>query len=441
MPTFGERLKNGWNAFFNNRDPTEYITQSPYAVSSYTRPDRPRLTFGNDKSIVNAIYNRIAMDVASVDIRHVRLDENGRFTEEINSPLNNALTLDANIDQTGRAFIMDVVLSMFDEGCVAMVPVETKGDPFLSDSYEIYTLRTGKIVQWYPGYVQLLVYNDRTGQKEHLYMPKNLVAIVENPFYSIMNEPNSVFKRLVHKLNLLDAIDEQSSSGKLDLIIQLPYVIKTETKREQAEKRRKDIEEQLSGSKYGIAYTDGTEHITQLNRAVENNMMGQIEYLTSMLNSQLGLTEEIMNGSATEEAMLNYYNRTIEVILNAIVDELNRKFLTKTARTQGQRIQYHRDPFKLTPVNSIAEIADKFTRNEILSSNEVRGLIGFMPVDDDRANELRNKNLNQAAGQTYASTRRGAAPAETPPEIQNGAPKLTAEQVLQELEAQLSQIN
>lgn len=440
MPTFGERLKNGWNAFFNNRDPTEYMTASPYAVSSYTRPDRPRLSFGNDKSIVNAIYSRIAMDVASVDIRHVRLDENGRFKEEINSPLNNALTLDANIDQTGRSFIMDVVLSMFDEGCVAMVPVETKGDPFLSESYEIYTLRTGKIIQWYPDYVQLLVYNDKTGQKETIYMPKSLVAIVENPFYTIMNEPNSVFKRLIHKLNLLDAIDEQSSSGKLDLIIQLPYVIKTDAKREQAEKRRKDIEEQLSGSKYGIAYTDGTEHITQLNRAVENNMMGQIEYLTSMLNSQLGLTDEIMNGSANEEAMLNYYNRTVEVILNAIVDEANRKFLTKTARTQGQRIQYHRDPFKLTPVNSIAEIADKFTRNEILSSNEVRGLIGFKPVDDDRANELRNKNLNQASGQTYASTRNGRAPAMANPEIQNGQKPMTAEEVLAQLEAALSDI-
>lgn len=436
LPTFGERLKNGWNAFFNNRDPTEYITNSPYAVSSSFRPDRPRLSFGNDKTIVNAIYSRIAMDVASVDIRHVRLDENGRFKEEINSPLNNALTLDANIDQTGRSFMMDVVLSMFDEGCVAMVPVETKGDPFLSDSYEIYTLRTGKIMQWYPDYVQLLVYNDKIGQKELIYMPKNLVAIVENPFYTIMNEPNSVFKRLVRKLNLLDAIDEQSSSGKLDLIIQLPYVIKTEARREQAEKRRKDIEEQLSGSKYGIAYTDGTEHITQLNRAVENNMMGQIEYLTSMLNSQLGLTEEIMNGSATEEAMLNYYNRTIEVILNAIVDEANRKFLTKTARTQGQRIQYHRDPFKLTPVNSIAEIADKFTRNEILSSNEVRGLIGFRPVDDDRANELRNKNLNMSSGQTFASTRRiqpasvGMTP-EPVPELNAETAPITEEEALQ----------
>lgn len=440
LPTFGERLKNGWNAFFNNRDPTEYTMQAPYAISSGYRPDRPRLNFGNDKSIVNAIYSRIAMDVASVDIRHVRLDENGRYLSEINSPLNNALSLDANIDQTGRSFIMDVVLSMFDEGCVAMVPVETKGDPFISDSYEIYTLRTGKILQWYPDYVQLQVYNDKTGQREPIYMPKNLVAIVENPFYTIMNEPNSVFKRLIHKLNLLDAIDEQSSSGKLDLIIQLPYVIKTEQRKEQAEKRRKDIEEQLSGSKYGIAYTDGTERITQLNRAVENNMMGQIEYLTSMLNSQLGLTEEIMNGSANEEAMLNYYNRTVEVILNAIVDEANRKFLTKTARTQGQRIQYHRDPFKLTPVNSIAEIADKFTRNEILSSNEVRGLIGFKPVDDDRANELRNKNLNQAAGQSYATTRAGRPMATENSQIQNGQKPMTAEEVLAQLEATLSDI-
>ena len=401
MPNLGERLRKGWNAFRNNKDPTPETVNWNVASSGF-RPDRTRLTMGNERSIITAIYNRIALDVSAISLSHVRLNENKRYLEEISSPLNNVLQLDANTDQTARAFFQDVVLSMFDEGSVAIIPVDVDGDPIMSESYDIYTVRTGQILEWYPQYVKVRAYDERDGKKHDVTLPKHMVAIIENPFYAVMNDRNSILKRLVWKLNLLDAIDEQSSSGKLDLIIQLPYVVRGQTKEAQAEKRRKDIEEQLTGSKYGIAYIDGTEHITQLNRAVENNLMGQIEYLTTMLYSQMGITEAIMNGSAKEEEMLNYNNRTVEPIVAAIVDEMNRKFLSKNARSRGQAIQYHRDPFRLVPVNSIADIADKFTRNEILSSNEVRCLIGFNPSDDPQADELRNKNLNQAKGQESA---------------------------------------
>lgn len=398
MPSLGERLKKGWNAFRNNKDPTfEEVQWNVY--SSINRPDRIRLTGGNEKSIITAIYNRIALDVASIDIMHTRVDENGRYLEEIKDPLNNVLTLDANTDQTGRALMQDAVMSMFDEGVVALVPVDTKGDPILSDSYDIYTIRTAKILEWYPAHIRISMYDERVGRREEITVQKRIAAIVENPFYSVMNDSNSVLKRLVRKLNLLDAVDEQSSNGKMDLIIQLPYAAKTPLKKQQAEDRRKDIETQLMDSKYGIAYIDGTEHVVQLNRAVENNMMSSIEYLTSMLYSQLGLTPEIMNGSAKEEVMLNYTNRTVEPIVAAFVDEMNRKFLTPTARTQGQRIQYFRDPFRLVPINGIADIADKFTRNEILSPNEIRGIVGFHPSKDAAADELRNRNINQAKGQ------------------------------------------
>lgn len=395
MPSLGERLKKGWNAFRNNKDPTfEEVQWNVY--SSINRPDRIRLTGGNEKSIITAIYNRIALDVASINILHTRVDENGRYLEEIKDPLDNILTLDANTDQTGRAFIQDAVMSMFDEGVVALIPVDTKGDPILSDSYEIYTLRTAKILEWYPAHIRVSAYDERDGKRKEITVQKRIAAIIENPFYSVMNDSNSVLKRLVRKLNLLDAVDEQTSNGKMDLIIQLPYAAKTPLKKQQAEDRRKDIETQLMDSKYGIAYIDGTEHVVQLNRAVENNMMSSIEYLTSMLYSQLGLTPEIMNGSAKEEVMLNYTNRTVEPIVAAFVDEMNRKFLTSTARTQGQRIQYFRDPFRLVPINGIADIADKFTRNEILSPNEIRGIVGFHPSKDPSADELRNRNINQA---------------------------------------------
>lgn len=395
MPSLGERLKKGWNAFRNNKDPT--FEQAQWNVYSSTfRPDRLRLTGGNEKSIITAIYNRIALDVASISIKHVRVDENGRYKEEIKSPLNNVLTLDANTDQTGRALIQDAVMSMFDEGVVAIVPVDVKGDPILSDSYEIYTIRTAKILEWYPEHIRISMYDERTGKRDEIVIPKRIAAIVENPFYAVMNDRNSVLKRLVRKLNLLDAVDEQSASGKMDLIIQLPYAAKTPLKKQQAEDRRHDIESQLIDSKYGIAYIDGTEHVVQLNRAVENNMMSSIEYLTSMLYSQLTLTPEVMNGSAKEEIMLNYNNRTVEPIVAAIVDEMNRKYLTPTARTQGQRIQYFREPFRLVPINGIADIADKFTRNEILSPNEIRGIVGFRPSDDAEADKLRNRNINQA---------------------------------------------
>ena len=395
MPnSLGSRLKHAWNAF-TSRDPTyenSYSTQV-----SYYRPDRTRRTITNEKSIITAVLNRIALDAASVEIRHSRLDDNGRFSEEINSGLNNCLSLSANIDQTGRAFLQDAYMSMLDEGCVAIVPVDTSIDPRYSNSYEIETMRTGKIVQWYPQHVKVRLYNDRKGEQEEVMLPKSMVAIVENPFYEVMNKPNSTMQRLARKLNLLDVVDEQSSSGKLDLIIQLPYVIKSEARRKQAEDRRKDIEQQLSGSKYGIAYTDGTERITQLNRPIENNLQKQVEYLTNMLFSQLGMTQSILDGTADDKTMLNYNNRIIEVIVAAMVDEMKRKFLTKTARSQGQSISMFRDPFRLAPVSDIAEIADKFTRNEIATSNEIRQIIGWKPSKDPSADELRNKNLNQTS--------------------------------------------
>lgn len=391
--TLGSRLKHAWNTFLN-KDPTNYYRNIGMGYSY--RPDRPRLTRGNERSIVTSVYNRVAMDAAAISIQHIRLDGNDRFLERMDSSLNNCLSIEANVDQTGRAFIQDVVLSMLDEGCVAIVPVDTDTDPDVTGSYKIESMRTGKILEWYPKHVKVQVYNEQTGQKEDITLAKSTVAIIENPLYAVMNEPNSTMQRLVRKLNLLDAVDEQSSSGKLDLIIQLPYVIKTEARRQQAENRRKDIEDQLSGSKYGIAYTDGTERITQLNRSVENNLMKQIEYLTSMLYSQLGITQSILDGTADDKTMLNYYNRTIEPILSAIVDEMKRKFLTKTARSQLQSILFFRDPFKLVPVNEISEIADKFTRNEIMSSNEIRQIIGMKPSGDPKADELRNKNLSAA---------------------------------------------
>ena len=383
---FTDRIQHAWNAFMN-RDPTNWQNNG---VGYYYRPDRPRLTRGNERSIVTSVYNRIALDVAAINIKHCRLDENNRFISTIDSNLNKCLNLEANLDQTGRAFIQDVVMSMLDEGCVAIVPVDTTFNPSVTGSYDITTMRTGKILEWYPNKIKVKVYNEKTGKKEDIIVPKSVVAIIENPLYAVMNEPNSTMQRLIRKLNLLDVIDEQSGSGKLDLIIQLPYVIKTEARRVQAENRRKDIENQLSGSKYGIAYTDGTERITQL------NLMKQIEYLTNMLYSQLGITQTVMDGTADEKTMLNYNNRTIEPIISAIVDEMKRKFLTKTARSQMQSITFFRDPFKLVPVNDIAEIADKFTRNEIMTSNEIRQIVGMKPSDDPKADELRNSNISQA---------------------------------------------
>ena len=389
-----DRLQHAWNAFVYN-DNTYVDPQNLGGLSTY-KPDRVHFSRGVERSIVTSVYNRLALDVSSIAIKHVRLDENGRFKEEVDSGLQNCLNVEANIDQTGRAFLQDVVMSMLDEGCVAIVPVDTTIDPAKSGSYEINTMRTGKILEWYPAHVRVRVYNDRKGIHEEVVLPKSAVAIIENPLYAVINEPNSTMQRLIRKLNLLDVVDEQTSSGKLDLIIQLPYVIKSEARRKQAEERRKDIEMQLSGSKYGIAYTDGTERITQLNRPAENNLMKQVEYLTSMLYSQLGLTQSIMDGSADDKTMLNYYNRTVEPILAAITDEIKRKFLTKTARSQKQTIMYFRDPFKLTPVLDLAEIADKFTRNEIMTSNEIRQIVGMKPADDPSADELRNKNLNQS---------------------------------------------
>lgn len=386
-----DRLQHAWNAFMN-RDPT-YNYQD--LGNSYSiRPDRPRFTRGNERSIVTSVYNRIALDVSAISIQHVRLDDNGRFKEQMNTSLNSCLTLSANTDQTGRAFIQDAVMSMLDEGCVAIVPIDTTTDPNISDSYDILTMRTAKIMDWYPNHVRIRVYNEKTGRQEETIVPKKMVAIVENPLYAVINEPNSTMQRLVRKLSLLDVTDEQTASGKLDLIIQLPYVIKTEARRQQAEERRKSIEMQLAGSKYGIAYTDGTERITQLNRSLENNLMKQIEYLTSMLYSQLGITQSILDGTADEKTMLNYYSRTIEPIISAIVDEMKRKFLTKTARSQHQSIAFFRDPFKLVPVNDIAEIADKFTRNEIMTSNEIRQIVGMKPSNDPKADKLINSNLN-----------------------------------------------
>lgn len=397
--SFGSRLKHAWNAFTGNIQ----MNYRDLGMSYSYRADRPRMSRGNERSIVTSVYNRIALDVAALNVQHVRLDENGRFLSVIDDGLNNCLTLEANVDQTARSFIQDVVISMFDEGSVAIVPVDTTTDPNVSGSYDIQSLRVGQILDWYPQYIRTRVYNEQTGRKEDIVVPKSAVAIIENPLYAVINEPNSTMQRLIRKLNLLDVIDEQSGSGKLDLIIQLPYVIKTEARRQQAENRRKDIESQLSGSKYGIAYTDGTEHITQLNRSVNNNLMSQIEYLTSMLYSQLGITQSILDGTADEKTMLNYNNRTIEPIISAIVDEMKRKFLTKTARSQRQSISFFRYPFKLVPVNEIAEIADKFTRNEIMTSNEIRQVVGMKPSDDPRADELRNKNLSEPSGSDQQS--------------------------------------
>lgn len=390
--TFGSRLRHAWDVF-RNREPTyNYADTGP--ASSYS-PYRNRLTGGNDRSIITSIFNRIALDVASIDIRHCRTDENGRFKEYIDSSLDNCLKLEANIDQTGRAFIQDVVLSLLDEGCVAIIPVDTTFSPLETTSYDILSLRTGKIVQWYPKHVMVNVYNENIGQREDIKLPKSMVAIVENPLYAVVNEQNSTMKRLMRKLVLLDSVDENTSSGKLDMIIQLPYTIKTDTKKVQAEKRRQSIEEQLKGP-YGIAYIDGTEKVIQLNRPIENNLLKQIESLTKLLYSQLGITEEILNGTADEQTMLNYISRTIEPIVSAIVDNMKRTFLTKTARSQLQTLMFFRDPFKLVPVNNIAEIADKFTRNEIMTSNEIRGVIGMKPSDDPKADKLINSNLNQA---------------------------------------------
>ena len=398
--SLGARLKHAWNVFKAN----EFVKPRwDIGPSYHYRPDRPIFSRGNERSIITSVYNRIALDVAAITIQHVRLDDEGRFTSVMNTSLNSCLSLEANLDQTGRAFIQDIVQSMLDEGCVAIVPVDTDDDPE-EGSWKIETMRTGKILEWYPQHVKVRVYNEQTGKKEDVLVPKRTVAIVENPFYAVMNEPNSTMQRLIRKLNILDAIDEQSGSGKLNLIIQLPYVIKTEARRQQAEKRRKDIEEQLSGSKYGVAYTDGTEHVVQLNRPVDNNLMSQIEYLTSMLYSQLGLTQSIMDGSADDKTMLNYLTRTVEPILSAIVDEMKRKFLSKTARSQKQSILFFRDPFKLVPVGEIAEIADKMTRNEIMTSNEIRQKIGMTPSKDPNADKLRNSNLSAPKEESIEQT-------------------------------------
>ena len=390
--SFGNRLKHAWNAFFS-RDPT-YMYKD--VGSSYgRRPDRPRLSRGNERTILTSIFNRIALDVSGIEIKHCRLDDNGRFMEELDSGLNNCLNLESNIDQTGRSFIQDIVMSMLDEGCVAIVPVDTTLDPKVTQSYDILSMRTGKILEWFPEHVKVRVYNDKTGNKEDIIVPKSTVAIIENPLYAVINEPNSTAQRLKRKLSLLDITDEQTASGKMDLIIQLPYVIKTPAKRQQAEERTKEIESQLANSKYGIAYTDGTEKVTQLNRSLENNLLKQVEYWQDMLYSQLGITKEIMNGTADEKTMLNYFNRTVEPIISAIVDEMKRKFLSKTARSQHQSIMFFNDPFKLVPINNIAEIADKFTRNEILTSNEIRQIIGMKPSSDPKADQLVNSNISQ----------------------------------------------
>lgn len=387
----GSRLKHAWNAFLN-RDPT-VVYRDIGSGYSY-RPDRLRLTRGNERSIVTSVYNRIALDVAAINIRHVQLDDEEHFLGVVNSDLNKCLSLEANLDQTGRAFIQDMVMSMMDEGCIAIVPIDTDDDPDDTEGYKIYSMRVGRIRDWYPAHVRVEVYNESKGRKQDIVVPKKTIGIVENPLYAVINEPNSTMQRLIRKLNLLDAVDEQSSAGKLDLIIQLPYVIKSDARRQQAEQRRRDIEQQLAGSKYGIAYVDGTEKITQLNRSLENNLMKQIEYLTNMLYSQLGITQSILDGTADEKTMLNYYNRTIEPIISAITDEMKRKFLSKTARSQRKSIMFFRDPFKLVPVGELAEISDKFTRNEIASSNEIRQVIGWKPSSDPKADELRNSNLS-----------------------------------------------
>ena len=387
-------IKHAWGLFTNtnNKNPTVKPEGSSYTIS----PTRPRFTRGNERTIVTSVYNRIAIDASTIDIMHVRLDDEGRFKEPIKSNLNNCLTVEANIDQTSRSFMLDIVISLLDEGCVAVVPVKTTLNPNNTESYDIEELRTGRIMEWFPKHVLVRLYNDETGMYQDVTLPKSQVAIIENPLYTIMNEPNSTMQRLIHKLSLLDIIDEESSSGKMDLIIQLPYIIKNDTKRSQAEERRKQIEDQLRGSRYGVAYIDGTEKVTQLNRSVENNILKQVEYLTNLLYSQLGLTQTIMDGTADENAMNNYYNRTVEPVVSAIVDEFHRKFLTKTARTQGQAIMFFRDPFKLMSVTSIADTADKFTRNELLSSNEFRQIIGRKPSTDPKADMLLNKNISHA---------------------------------------------
>lgn len=387
------RFRNAWNAFLG-RDPTDKYLEYGLYGGSYQRPDRTQLSYGNDKSIVTAIYNRIALDVSQISVRHVNVDENNQYLETRKSTLNDCLTLSANLDQTGKAFMQDIVMSMFDEGCVAVVPTDTDTSPKNTDGFDIYSVRTGKIVEWFPHHVKVEVYNENTGKKEKILVEKRTTAIIENPFYAIMNEPNSVLRRLIRKLVLLDAVDEQSSAGKLDLIIQLPYTIKGETRRKQAEERRDNIEKQLAGSKYGIAYADATERITQLNRPIENNLMKQIEYLTNLLYGQLGISETILNGTADEQTMLNYFSSTIEPILSAIVDEFKRKFLSKTARTQGQSIMYFREPFKLAPVKNIAEVAEKLITNRVLTSNEVRGVLGYKPAEDAEANKLLNPNID-----------------------------------------------
>jgi len=398
------RLKHAWNAF-KSRDPTRISDSQSIGQGSFQHPGQRRYFITSERSVILSIYNRIAMDVAAVNIQHVKLDDNDRYSKTIDSGLNYVLTQEANIDQTARAFIQDLVMSMFDEGVVAAVPIDTTLDPTITGAFDINTIRVGRILEWYPRHVKVHVYNDATGKKEPLVLPKERVAIIENPLYAVMNEPNGTLKRLLRKLAILDAIDEQSGAGKLDIIIQLPYVIKTAARKAQAEERRKDIEMQLSGSKYGIAYTDGTERITQLNRPAENNLMKQIEYLMSVLYSQLGLTEAVFNGTANEAAMLNYNNRTVLPLVMAIVEEFRRSFLTRTARTQKQSIMSFKDAFSLVPATQLADIADKFTRNEILSSNEFRALIGYKPVDDEKADALMNKNIAQpdAAGPTEES--------------------------------------
>ncbi len=431
MGNFTDRLQHAWNAFMN-KDPT--IGNFNEVSYGWYRPDRPRFTRGNERSIVNAIYNRIALDAAQVDIKHVRLDNNGNYVELIESGLNECLSVSANIDQTGRALIQDAVMSLLDEGCVAIVPVDTKIDPKKSATIDIETLRTGKVVGWYPNSVKLEIYNERTGQREERVLPKSIVCIIENPFFSVMNEPNSTMQRLIRKLNLLDAIDEQSGAGKLDLIIQLPYIAKTEAKKQQAENRRKSIEDQLANSKYGIAYTDATEHVTQLNRSLDNNLMNQIQYLTDQLFSQLGITTEILNGTASDQVMNNYYSRTIEPILSAITDEMKRKFLSKTARSQKQSIEFYRDPFKLVPVTQIAEIADKFTRNEIMTSNELRQIVGMRPSEDPGANELRNKNLSPSKDDYHVDVDGQPIPEENMQMVADGEePEAKVDRLLEEI--------
>lgn len=391
--SISSRLKHAWNAFQMNRNPT--YTNNYYGSSSSTRPDRMRFSRGNEKSIVTSIYNRIALDVSQLSFEHVQLDKDGRYSETKTTGLNTCLTLEANLDQTSRAFFQDAALSMFDEGSIALVPIDTNLDPNITGGYDIESIRVGQILTWYPKYIKVRLYNEQTGIKEDRIIPKSIAAIIENPFYTVMNQSNSTMQRLIRKLSLLDAIDEQSASGKLDLIIQLPYTVKSNLRKQQAEERRKAVEDQLYDSKYGIAYIDSTERVIQLNRPVENNLMSQIEYLQNLLYSQLGITQSILDGSADDKTMLNYYNRIVEPIAAAFVDEMRRKFLTKTARTQGQSIMFFRDPFKLVPVNELAEISDKLTRNEIASSNEMRQIIGWKPSKDPKADELRNKNLNQ----------------------------------------------